>query len=348
ALLRPDITPQIARIHATRLADRPGPSRLYYEGVVMRRSRRRARRERQIHQAGIEHIGTPGPEADAEIIEVAAHACRQAGLSDFRIELGQVGLGRAALKALPADARAEASAAMLCKDGARLEISLKAAGLPAAARRSILGLLELYGGEEVLGLARRQLRGSEASAALDRLEAVVERVHDLLGAQLRIDLGELRHQAYYTGVSFTILAPGPGEPVGAGGRYDDLVGRFGAPAPATGMALDLDHLIKALTKAGDGLELEDAMRILVAGSDPESDRFAEQLREADRVAGRFFGSRRAEALAYARAWGYPLLVMPGARRWRALRVADETTLELGERPLEELLALSDGARGGRR
>src|SRR3954464_4074581 len=78
AALRPDVTPQIARMAATRLADRPVPMRLCYEGTVLRRRQERARKHRQIPQAGVELLGVGGPDGDLELMGVAAGAARAA------------------------------------------------------------------------------------------------------------------------------------------------------------------------------------------------------------------------------------------------------------------------------
>src|SRR5258706_5182973 len=88
AALRPDVTPQIARMAATRLGDRPPPMRLCYEGTVLRRRQERARKHRQIPQAGVERLGVGGPEGDIELLGLAAGAARAAGLSDFVLDLG--------------------------------------------------------------------------------------------------------------------------------------------------------------------------------------------------------------------------------------------------------------------
>ena len=77
AVLRPDITPQIARIVATRLPDRPPPFRLCYEGRVFRRQRGRARSHRQITQAGVECVGLPGADGDSEILALAIARLRE-------------------------------------------------------------------------------------------------------------------------------------------------------------------------------------------------------------------------------------------------------------------------------
>ncbi len=95
--------------------------------------------------------------------------------------------------------------------------------------------------------------GTPAEAPALELRALwdtARRADPELAAALRIDLGEVRGFAYYTGAIFHLLAPGPGEPIGAGGRYDDLLARFDEPMPATGFALHLDPVAWALEAAG--------------------------------------------------------------------------------------------------
>src|SRR5689334_7704799 len=93
--LRPDMTAQIARVIATRMADVRGPARLSYHGSVLRRRRERARREQQIPQAGIELVGLPGLAGDLEVLGVVSAAVRAAGLGDFTVDLGHAGIASA-------------------------------------------------------------------------------------------------------------------------------------------------------------------------------------------------------------------------------------------------------------
>ncbi|MCA9583523.1 MAG: ATP phosphoribosyltransferase regulatory subunit, partial [Myxococcales bacterium] len=101
ALLRPDMTPQIARIVATHLAQRAAPWRLCYQGTVFRRSRGRARKQQQVGQVGVECVGLTGLAADVESIALADLACSSVGLDHHRIELGHVRIGHVALEAVP-------------------------------------------------------------------------------------------------------------------------------------------------------------------------------------------------------------------------------------------------------
>ncbi len=347
ALLRPDITPQIARIVATRLSDRPPPWRLCYEGTVIRRRRGRARRHRQIAQTGVEHVGLAGADADAEVISVAARACDAVGLDGYRIELGQARIGRAALERVPEIARDDAAAALACKDAAELEGVLRAGDVPSRERELLLALTDLYGDVEVLTKARRLVRGDEMVAALEQITEVAARLESLgLGPRLAVDLGELRGMSYYTGVSFTVLAEGPGEPVGAGGRYDNLLGRFGAPAPATGFALDLDNLEWALSHAGAAWAPSLPIRVALAGDDEDRcASVAETLRRQSVAVARLYGHDARQALAFARAWGYDAALFVGRAGVRAQRVADGASRELEPGTPAEVDALSKWARG---
>src|SRR5262249_62357592 len=87
AALRPDMTPQIARLIATRLRERPPPLRIAYEGTVLRRRSGRARKHKQIPQVGVELAGVAGPAGDIELLAVAAEGLRAAGLERFTIAL---------------------------------------------------------------------------------------------------------------------------------------------------------------------------------------------------------------------------------------------------------------------
>jgi len=324
ALLRPDITPQIARIIATRLQDRPAPWRLSYEGTVVRRRRGRARKQHQVLQCGIECVGLKGPEADAEVIEVAVRACERVGLQDFLVELAQVKIGAEVLDHVPENARATVIDTLAAKDAKSLERLLKDAGVVAAERKRLGMLCDLYGDRTVIADARRRLRNTAAKQALDELERVVDRLEAAgLGDRVGIDLSDLRRQSYYTGVSMTLLAEGPGEPLGLGGRYDHLLGRYDAPAPATGFAFEVDNVLWALSDAGISLQAELPLRVLVGGGAS-----ARQRKTADhwRAQGARVATSSAktvdEAKRYGRAWDYDLLVWQQGKTTRLTRLCD--------------------------
>jgi ATP phosphoribosyltransferase regulatory subunit len=346
AVLRPDITPQIARIVATRLTDHEPPFRLCYEGRVFRRLRGRARSHRQITQAGLECVGVPGVEGDTEVLSLAIGACMAAGLAEFRIELSDIRLVRSLLEPVPVELRRGISDILAQKDVASLRTIAKSAGLPRALARQLEALLQHYGDSEVLDSADRCFRSSAARAALRNLRAITHRFDELgLGGRICFDLSETRGLSYYTGMHFSVLAHGPGEALGGGGRYDGLLGRFGFDAPATGFALDLGHLQSTLPPSGRAIMARSDVRVAIGGSDRQRvQALAETLRRADLVAAILPEMDSAHGLAFARTWGYDAVVTVARNATSLLRVADGTehTLQRSDPDLVRRLATSPG------
>ena len=223
------------------------------------------------------------------------------------IELSQVRLGQQALEAVPEALRGRAADALARKDVTQLEAVLAEGRTAERTRQRLARLTELYGDRSILALARRRLRDEASRAALDELSRVTDALEDAgLGERLAFDLGELRGHGYYTGVSFNLLADGPGEPLGGGGRYDDLLGRYGRPAPATGFALDVGHLQWALELAGSAPAVSRPPRWAVAAGDPLVGPLRAAGVEVSEVEGTLKG-----ALDFARAWGYDGAVAKG-------------------------------------
>lgn len=294
--LRPDMTPQLARVVATRLAQAAPPIRLSYQGSVLRRRRERARRHRQIFQAGIELIGLQGPEGDLEALDVACAAARAVGLNDFVLDLGHARIAFALLEGVEPVRQRAAVEALHLKDKSELSRAAAAAGLPQKEQAALAALGELHGGPEILKSARSVLAGTRAAPALEELSRVVLDVERrALAPSLVVDLGETRNFAYYTGTTFQLHAHGPGVPVASGGRYDGLLEGFGRPLPAFGFAFGLDDLVWAL---GDALGTENPPRLLLTGA---ATALASSLRERGvRCA---LGPEQ-DPLAYAKAWRY--------------------------------------------
>jgi ATP phosphoribosyltransferase regulatory subunit len=289
--LRPDMTPQIARLVATRLRSAPDPIRLCYEGSIVRLRRERARRHRQIPQAGIELIGAKAPAGDLEVLEVAGVALRATGLTTFLLDLGHARIAGSLIEAAPEHGRAGLSEALGLKDAFELERRAAALGMSRAEILPLVALTELHGESEIWPAAKRALQGTAAEPALTELERVFERAVDL-APRVSVDLGEVRDLGYYTGVTFQLLSEGPGEPVAAGGRYDGLLARFGTARPAAGFAIALDNLSWAL-----GRPESPVVRVLVVGKSE----LVRALRDAGVAAA---PAPEEDPLAYARAFRY--------------------------------------------
>lgn len=300
--LRPDMTPQIARLVAARFPDAPLPARLCYEGAVVRRRVERARRDRQIHQAGFELVGLPGPAGDLEVLTVAASAVRATGLTEFTLDLGHAGITAALLSGARPEAHAGIVEALASKDAEETARRAERAGVHGKDLAALVELPHLYGGQDVWDRADRALAGTDAVGPARELRALVDAAHALgLASSVVADLGETWSFAYYTGPLFHVLADGPGEAVGAGGRYDRLFDRFRWPQPAAGFAVDLGNLSWALDRSGKSLPAD--VRLLVgAGSDTAgTDAVLSELRRAGVSCA---VAPASDAGEYARAWRY--------------------------------------------
>ena len=300
AVLRPDMTPQIARIIATRMRDHVPPYRLAYEGTVVRRRSGRAKKHRQIPQVGVELCGVVDESADLELLELATDVLRAAGLARFTIDVSDAGIVRALLAEVPDDRAAGVTLALAKKDEAMLAELAK--GLPAAS--ALLALPRLHGGRDALEETVRILAGvagGRAQLAAKRLLALFDAATSRgLAPFLTADAGEVRGFAYYTGTTFSIYAEGPGEPIGAGGRYDELLGRFGAPMAAVGFGIDLDALAWALRAAGVAKARVAERSVVVVGAADDPRLAALRARGVAAVA----VAHHVAALAHARSWGF--------------------------------------------
>jgi ATP phosphoribosyltransferase regulatory subunit len=274
--LRPDITPQIARVAATRLADVEGPIRLCYEGAVTRRAGELGQRE--ILQAGIELVDAPEPDGDAEVLAVAAAALAATGLPETRLDVGHVAPARCVLEAAPeGEARALLAAALARKDRAGLRAAARA--LPAELAPIAEALGSLWGpAEATLARAAALPWPEDVRRALARLGAVLAAFAELADPPpppLTVDLGDVRGFDYYTGMRFAGYAGGAPDAVLRGGRYDELIGRYGRAARATGFAIDVEALAQAQRTAGVGAP-EAARGVAVHGAGAAA--LARQLR----------------------------------------------------------------------
>lgn len=247
----PDITPQIARIVATRMHGYPLPHRIYYNGRVLRHAAIQSGRSREVFQSGVELIGLNSPEADAEMVAMAVEVLQGLGFDNFKIDLGQVDFFRGIMLAsgLAPDIQNILQEAITKKDSSAVREILEKEPVTDTIKEEIAALPRLYGGREVLAVAERVAGNDRSKRALDNIFQVLE-ILDIYGVSdyLTIDLGEIRGLDYHTGVTFEGFVSGLGEAVCGGGRYDDLTAKYGFPAPATGFAFNILALLNALGK----------------------------------------------------------------------------------------------------
>lgn len=303
-VVRPDLTIPVARLVAGRLADHPGPLRVTYVAELLRPAPPGRAQRVEERQAGIELVGVSGPAADAEVVALVVTALTALGITDLRVALGDVSLTRAVLDGIGVTAA----------DQARLQDAVRARNLVAwrriaeslpldeAARRRVADLPTVRGGDQVL----REL-GAAVPAAEPHCLALLATL-DLLAAHgaashVMADLGVLRDWGYYSGIVVEAYAPGVGRPVAVGGRYDGLVGRFGAARPAVGAAVLLDRLHEAIAARNGQVGSSDGV-VLAGGMDGDI-AAAQALRQAGIVViGVSERAGDAEALAAAEGWRF--------------------------------------------
>lgn len=238
--LRSDATIPIARLVASRLASAPPPIRLCYFAHAYRAAPRGSGQAREFLQGGIELIGADAPGGDAEVIRLVVSALGEAGLRRHRVGLGDGSLYRTLLTEL---AVAEAEQAPLLetlsnRDLVGLGRKVDELGVTRAARKLLVELPTLRGGPEVLDKAT-----GPAAAAAGNLRSIYELLAEHgIADRVILDLGLVRPLSYYTGAVLELYDPAVGFAIGAGGRYDELLGRFGLPRSACGLALDIERV----------------------------------------------------------------------------------------------------------
>ena len=227
--LRADMTVPIARVVATRYQTAEPPLRFCYVAHAYRRVTPHRGQMREFLQAGIELVGAPGAAGTAEALTVLCHALDAVGLEGYRVGLGDAALYPALLSGIGVDEehRERLLQELATKDFVGLEREVRELVLAAGDAELLVRVPQLRGGPDVLDL-----------------------LEDSVAEHVIFDLGLARGLGYYTGAVFDVYDPALGEPLGGGGRYDDLLGRFGRALPAVGFAIGVDRLHAAL--AGEG------------------------------------------------------------------------------------------------
>jgi ATP phosphoribosyltransferase regulatory subunit len=302
--VRADMTPQAARIDA-HLINHQGPTRLCYAGPVLRTKPSGMQGSREPFQIGAELFGHAGIEADLEIQELLLAALRVAGVPGMRLSLGHAGLFRALADGSGLDGEGAGALFSALRDKDVPEVEALTGSLAGPWRDAFRGLPNLYGGQEALAAAR---------VALPDLPAIHQALDDLArllaagqGADLAVDLADLRGDGYHNGVMFAAYAGGQSRAVALGGRYDGAGGVFGRSRPATGFSLDLRQILDCLP--------DPAPRTGILAPRPEDGASPEAL---------------AAAIASLRAAGERVVVeLPGHEGGRAELGCDRTLVRQG-------------------
>ena len=272
--MRPDVTLQVARMCATRLAGQPGPFRFRYQQRVFREAEGQMRAAaREVTQIGVECIGPSGAEGDAEVLQLFCEALETAGVDDFTISVATVGVLRALLSASGASDMWSNAVLDAFHASNFVELDLLTGAdcpVPPVFAQALRALPRIRGGREAIDEARALVAPLGCEDGLDDLEGMCDLLDAAgVGARVRIDFSVMSSFDYYTGIVFEAYAPGLGSPLGSGGRYDNMVGVYGEDRPAAGFAFFLEQVMASgsavLTNGGP----VDAAASRSTGSSPD-------------------------------------------------------------------------------
>lgn len=277
-------TVSVARVVATQLREGPFPLRLCYAGPVLRNQALLGGRRRETLQAGCELIGNAGLAADAECVALSARALESAGLGGVQIDVGHADFLPGLLEGAGLDdaTRERVLQALQDRDLVAVEEALEGTEVGEAERSLLLRFPALRGGREILDAAAQGLRAERPVRALDELRRLWDLLaaHGLNGGVLHLDLGAVRDWDYYTGPIFELFTRDLGFPLGAGGRYDSLLARFGEPLPATGFVIYVDRCCDALLRRESRFDAPAPLRVAYAdGQGRAAMALAQRLRE---------------------------------------------------------------------
>lgn len=250
--LRPDVTTSVARMAATKSSDQDLPIRISYCGSAFRNEENFSQaRQREFTQVGVELIGDKSINADVEVIEIAIDTLRKSGLKNFQIDLGQVEFFKGlAEQAGLSDEEIDAVRTHINdKDFIAVQSVLDGLSIDEYTKNMFLNLSTMFGGIDIVDKTLQDDKlNSRSKEALENLKAVYSKLVEIgLDKYISFDLGMVQNIDYYTGIIIRGFTYGVAFPVCSGGRYDNLLAKFGRDLPATGVAIGVERVLSALS-----------------------------------------------------------------------------------------------------
>lgn len=256
--LRPDITPSIARAAATLFEGEDFPIRLCYEGSTFINHSSYQGRLKENTQMGAELIGADSLEADAEMLAMVVDGLKKVGLEEFQVNIGHVDFIQSLMDAagLDDESKAEVHHLITNRNYFGVEEVLNNQEVEGHIKEAFQVLPELMGGVEVLEQALKAAPTISAKLAITHLKEMYELL-TLYGVQdhISFDLSMSGSYGYYTGIIFRAYTYGTGDAIVRGGRYDQLLEKFGKSTPSIGFAIIVDELMSALSRQKIAVEV---------------------------------------------------------------------------------------------
>ena len=313
--MRPDFTPAIARMSATKFADK-SILKLGYTGKAFLNSEAYSNvRQKEFIQAGVEFMGEGGTQADSEIIALTIDALLKSGLKSFQIEIGHAGFfkGIVMQAGLDNDAEDELRDILNRKDFISIQSFLNEHNVDSALAEIISKLPYLFGDISVVEKVHTDGLNDLSKQALAELKEIYTILCEYeLEKYISFDLGLAQSFDYYTGMIFKGFAHHVGFPICGGGRYDNLIKRFGKNMPSTGVALWVDRILAALERSGAEFEtpVADYLISYEKGYRKEAISLAKKIREKGKACEIYMGC--GDATAYAKEKGILKFVSLGS------------------------------------
>ena len=265
-VLRPDITPAIARCVTKFFREETQPVRLCYLGNTFLNSVNYTGRLKEISQSGAELIGDSTADADTEMVLMTVECLKAAGLTDFHVEIGEVGFYRGIVEAagLTEEEDRELRELIENKNSFGVEEFAEAHVEDEKIRTSFIRLPMLFGGIGEISAARELTDSPRALAAIERLEKIAE-IIEIYGLTdyVSFDLGMLSQYEYYTGMIFKAYSYGTGDYLVNGGRYDRLISQFGTDRSAVGFAVRIDSVLSCIMSQKITLPVDETGALVV-------------------------------------------------------------------------------------
>ena len=250
-VLRPDITPSIARVAATLFGEEDLPIRLCYTGNTFINHSNNQERLREVTQMGAELIGDDSVEADAEMLAMVIESMLAIGLKEFQLSVGHLGFFQSLIEDAALDEEAQERVVELInnRNYFGVEEYLESIMVKRSSKEAFAALGNLVGGVEVLAKAKNIAPNSSGIMAVKRLEKIYD-ILALYGVEkfVTFDLSMTGNYGYYTGIIFRGYTFGTGDAVVKGGRYDHLLEKFGKTSASIGFAIVIDELMNALIR----------------------------------------------------------------------------------------------------
>ena len=264
-VLRPDITPSIARSVAKYYDEETLPLRLSYVGNTFLNRENYQGKLTEFTQVGAELVNDTSSSADGEVIAMMIDALKAAGLTDFRIDIGQVEFYKGLIEeaGIGPDQEKELRQYIDNKNSFGMEKVLKGFPIKEDSYKALIEFMELYGEHDVLEKAKKLTSNPRSLKAVERLEKVYQ-ILCVYGYEeyISFDLGMLTQYNYYTGIIFKGYTYGTGEPIAKGGRYDELLSLFGKDAPSIGFVIQVDELMNAMSRQNISMKMPNRTLIL--------------------------------------------------------------------------------------